>query len=252
MEYYVAYAGLSAPETASHVHGYVRHGVSAGVRFPLALGSPKTGVWNYPAADQDAILNGLAYVNVHSTAFPGGEIRGQITRYVAPIDGRQESPPVATAGAGVGLFSMDLAADTMGYNIRHCGLSSAETASHIHGFAPRGVPAGVLTALPAGANKLGSWVYGAANELAVLDGRTYVNVHTATNPGGELRGQIEFPEPFCLGDVNCDRVIDLVDLTLLLSNFGGAGGKGQGDLNDDGIIDLRDLTLLLSSFGIVC
>jgi hypothetical protein len=45
--------------------------------------------------------------------------------------------------------------------------------------------------LPAGNPKVGTWVYGAADEPAVFDGRTYVNIHTGAFPGGEIRGQIQ-------------------------------------------------------------
>jgi hypothetical protein len=252
MEYYVSYGGLGAPETAAHFHGPARHGINAGVVFPLALGSPKVGTWAYPPAMESAILDGMTYVNVHTTAFPGGEIRGQITSFVSCMDGRQETPALAVPSSGVGLYSLNRATDELGFDIRHCGLTAAETAAHIHGFAPRGVAAGVLFPLPAGPRKLGFWAYGAANEAALLDSRTYANVHSAANPGGEVRGQIDFIFTECPGDVNCDGTVDLGDLTQLLSNFGLTGGKSAGDINGDGLIDLTDLTLLLSAFGTTC
>lgn len=58
----------------------------------------------------------------------------------------------------------------------------------------------------------------------------------------------------CDGDVNGDRVVDLSDLTTLLSNFGTPSGatRSQGDLDADGDVDLNDLTLLLARFGVPC
>ncbi len=252
LSYYIAYGGLTAAETAAHFHGVARHGQNAGVLFPLPAGSPKVGVWNYPAAQEANILNGLLYTNIHTAANPGGEIRGQMTPLVVPVDGTQETPSIATPGAAVGLLSINPAANELGYYIRSCGLSAAETAAHIHGFAPRGSAAGVLTPLPAGANKLGFWAYGAANAAGLLGGRTYINIHTAANPGGEVRGQIEFPRQPCIGDFNCDRTIDLVDLARLLAGFGAPGNKDDGDITGDGIVDLADLTLELSAFGSTC
>ena len=252
MEYYVAFGGLGAAETAAHFHGVSRHGISSGVIFPLALGSPKVGVWNYPAVHEQAILDGLTYVNIHTVAFGGGEIRGQISSFVSNMDGRQETPPIVVPSSGVGVYSINRTTDELGYDIRHCGLTANETAAHIHGFAPRGVAAGVLTPIPAGQRKLGFWAYGAANEPALFDSRTYANVHSAAFPAGEIRGQIDFIFSECPGDVNCDGIVDLGDLTILLSNFGLNGNKDEGDINGDGLIDLGDLTLLLSAFGFSC
>jgi hypothetical protein len=191
--FYVVFAGLSAAETAAHIHGAASsvHGTPAGVLFPLPAGSPKVGVWNYPEANEELILSGRTYVNIHSAAFGGGEIRGQITPIVVPMDSQQEAPPVAApTAAGVGLLSWNPSTNTLGFDVRHAGLTSAETQSHIHGFAPPGSSAGVLMALPVGPQKIGVWNYSGLDEPAVIEGLTYFNVHTSMNPGGEIRGQI--------------------------------------------------------------
>lgn len=55
------------------------------------------------------------------------------------------------------------------------------------------------------------------------------------------------------GDVNLDGIVDLGDLTLLLSGFGSSGGALEdGDINGDDLVDLTDLSLLLSTFGEGC
>ncbi len=80
---------LLAPETAAHIHCCAPPGMTAGVIIPLPLGSPKIGQGTYVEANEAAILAGNSYVNIHTSAFPSGEIRGQI---VAP-------PPNATEAA---------------------------------------------------------------------------------------------------------------------------------------------------------
>jgi hypothetical protein len=190
LNYHIAFGGLSGAETAAHIHGTALHGTNAGVLEPLPLGSPKIGSWNYAEAQEADILAGKTYVNVHSAAFGGGEIRGQIVPVVIPLDGGQEVPPNASPGAGVGLIAIDTSADELGFDFRYAGLAGAETAAHIHGFAPPGMNAGVLQGLPLGPRKLGVWSYGAANETDVLDGLAYANVHTTAFGGGEIRGQI--------------------------------------------------------------
>ena len=191
LSYHIAFTGLLGVETAAHIHGSVPHGGNAGVMHALPPGTPKVGTWNFAQAAEEDIVSGRTYVNIHSTMFPGGEIRGQIVPVVAPIDGGQEVPGNASTGAGIGLFSIDQSTKTLGYDIRMTGLVGAETAAHIHGPAAPGANAGVLVGLPLGARKLGTWTYPAAAEPHIESGLTYVNVHSTVFAGGELRGQIQ-------------------------------------------------------------
>ncbi len=70
---------LSSPETATHIHGPAPPGMDADVIFPLLLGTPKTDtIVGLTSEQQTQLLSGLWYVNVHTTDFLGGEIRGQI------------------------------------------------------------------------------------------------------------------------------------------------------------------------------
>ena len=65
-------------QTAAHIHGFAGVGVNAGIQHTIANGPVVNGTWNYSEADEANILAGNTYINVHSNAFPGGEIRGQI------------------------------------------------------------------------------------------------------------------------------------------------------------------------------
>ncbi len=85
LSFNITFGGLLGVETAAHIHGPAPIGVNAGVIFPLPLGSPKIGVVGPLTAAQVADLaGGLHYVNIHSTLFPGGEIRGQILTGAGP------------------------------------------------------------------------------------------------------------------------------------------------------------------------
>jgi hypothetical protein len=88
LTYSITYSNLAAPWTASHIHGPAGPGTNAGVIFPLTNipNSPSNGTLSGTTASlnpaQMGYLNNtpsLLYVNIHSQAFPGGEIRGQIT-----------------------------------------------------------------------------------------------------------------------------------------------------------------------------
>ena len=191
LKYYISFEGLTGTETAAHIHGFALHGVPAGVIHTLPLGSPKIGVFNYSEPQEEALVSGQAYVNIHSTAHPDGEIRGQIVGLVVPMDGAQQVPAAASTAGGMGLVSFDRNQNALSFYIWVGGLSSAETVAHIHGFAPRGMNAGVQLPLPLGSRKLGLWNYGAANQPAVFAGTSYFNVHSMSFPDGEIRGQIE-------------------------------------------------------------
>lgn len=71
---------LIAAETAVHIHGPASPGVSAPVVFPLSLGNPMSAcVGPLDRTQQSSLKKSQLYINVHSAAFPAGEIRGQIT-----------------------------------------------------------------------------------------------------------------------------------------------------------------------------
>ncbi|MCC6360892.1 MAG: hypothetical protein IT450_19305 [Phycisphaerales bacterium] len=66
-------------------------------------------------------------------------------------------------------------------------------------------------------------------------------------------GALEWHPP-CIADVNCDLIVDLDDLSMLLSHFGLTQGARSdwGDMDGDGAIDLCDLCRLLQRFGSDC
>ena len=71
------FSGLSTPQTDAHIHGPATIGSTAGPIFPLPLGQLSDFQISLTAAQVLDLKNGLHYVNVHSTMFPNGEIRGQ-------------------------------------------------------------------------------------------------------------------------------------------------------------------------------
>jgi hypothetical protein len=59
--------------------------------------------------------------------------------------------------------------------------------------------------------------------------------------------------PWCPGDFNGDRNVDLADLSILIAHFGSSVDRcSNGDLDGDGDVDLADLSVLIARFGTNC
>jgi uncharacterized protein (TIGR03437 family) len=165
------------------------------------------------------------YCNLHTTANPGGAIRGQMqnTGLIVMrtlLSTEQEVPPVSPPAAGVGTFAAFVTRDGLGritsgtvaFEVGHALPGQAEFIGlHIH-RAPAGVNGGVVinSGLSAQASVPSATGVGNIlrfvnldednpNALAALNGlvnspdQYYMNLHTTVNPGGVIRGQMALP-----------------------------------------------------------
>ncbi len=93
LTYTINWSGLTGAVTAAHIHGLAPTGFAAGVvqTFTIAnitrcatVSNTSCGTYKGTLKVDDVVvkeadlLNGVYYVNLHTAAFPGGEIRGQI------------------------------------------------------------------------------------------------------------------------------------------------------------------------------
>ena len=83
----VAWAGLTGAVVAAHFHGPALPNQNAGVQVPIGIGSPDIGAAVLGVGQANDLLAGLWYVNLHTAAFPGGEIRGNISVIPEPTTG---------------------------------------------------------------------------------------------------------------------------------------------------------------------
>src|SRR6266436_5197996 len=78
------WSGLTAGATASHIHGPADTAHNAPVIFPFSgvpnatSGAIPTQAFSITPSQVSDLFNGLYYMNVHTSTFPGGEIRGQL------------------------------------------------------------------------------------------------------------------------------------------------------------------------------
>jgi hypothetical protein len=110
----------------------------------------------------------------------------------ATLDGKSEVPPNTSAATGTADIDFDAATKKLTWKLTYSGLSGPATAAHFHGPAEAGKNAGVAVAIPnAGTSPAeGSATLTDAQAADMAAGKYYVNVHTAANPGGEIRGQV--------------------------------------------------------------
>jgi hypothetical protein len=113
-------------------------------------------------------------------------------KYKVTLDGKSEVPANTSAGAGTADVDYDAATKKLTWTLTYSGLSGPATAAHFHGPAEAGKNAGVKVPI---ANATSSPAEGSATltdeQVAdLLAGKYYINVHTAANPGGEIRGQV--------------------------------------------------------------
>ncbi len=131
--------------------------------------------------------------------------------FIAPMDGLQENPDVITAasGFGSGVLTGASGAYVFNYTVNYDGVTTLRDA-HIHTGAV-GSNGGVVHGLDGLALQLGmtsgtftgDWRFDDATRpltdtLAntLISGGAYFNIHSASNPGGQIRGQIiAVPEP---------------------------------------------------------
>ena len=114
---------------------------------------------------------------------------------VAKLNASQEVPKPKAPAAARGTFTAGLvrtgAGGNLTWRLTFQGLSGKATASHIH-LARRGKAGAVAVSLcgPCRSGARGTAKLNAKLVTALLGGAAYVNVHTAKNAAGEIRGQV--------------------------------------------------------------
>jgi hypothetical protein len=109
----------------------------------------------------------------------------------ATLDGASEVPANTSAGKGTADIDYDPATKKLTWKLSYSGLTGPATAAHFHGPAEPGKNAGVAVPIaPATSPSEGSATLTDAQAADLAAGKYYVNVHTAANPGGEIRGQV--------------------------------------------------------------
>jgi CHRD domain len=150
------------------------------------------------------LMGAIALVSLVGVA----SAEAQIRNFTAQLSGANETPGIVTGAGGVATITLDTATQTVTYRVDVYNMPSGTQASHFHTSGP-GVAGpivvnftvpqnisndfaiqGTATAadlIPRQAQGINSW----EDFIQALTlGQIYVNVHSAVNPGGEIRGQV--------------------------------------------------------------
>ena len=199
LQWRLTFTNLSGAAVAAHLHTGAR-----GVAGPVSLAlcgpctSGVTGTSQIDAALLSAIQSDGAYANVHTPANPRGEIRAQVTSLASVrvvLNAGQEVPKPKGAPLAAGRFTVTAvktgSSAVLTWRLTFAKLTGRAVAAHIH-TGRRGVAGPVVVALcgPCRSGATGRATVNATTLAALESGRTYVNVHTARNPAGEIRGQV--------------------------------------------------------------
>lgn len=118
--------------------------------------------------------------------------QSNLVAFTTQLRAANEVPPNASRGSGSvdAVFNKDN--NLLRWKVSYTGLTGPAKAAHFHGPAAIGANAGVAVPWP---NPIHSPMEGSATLTAaqaadLLAGRWYANIHTAANPGGEVRGQM--------------------------------------------------------------
>lgn len=122
-----------------------------------------------------------------------GPSMAAVVNLKATLSAASEVPPNASKGTGSVTATFDTASKKLTYHGTYKDLSGPATAAHFHTGEP-GKNGGVAVPIFGGANAKSPFAGEAtltdAQASDLLAGKMYVNIHTAANKAGEIRGQV--------------------------------------------------------------
>ncbi|HEV2721759.1 MAG TPA: CHRD domain-containing protein [Thermoanaerobaculia bacterium] len=204
--------GLTSAITGAHIHekaagsdvGNIVVGFTPSASF---TNGKLTGTFTMdtPVAARLVANPSNFYMNVHTSVNPGGEIRGDLTpisgqfiTYANEMRGTNETPPTSSSAVGAFFITIDTINKTLTWDVT--SNVANPTLAHIHPGAA-GVAGSPLITFATSASAFTNGRTSGTTSIAGLSDANfnalittpqnfYVNVHSTTNGGGEIRGQL--------------------------------------------------------------
>lgn len=115
----------------------------------------------------------------------------EVIKLQAELKGSNEMPPNTSSGSGKAEAAFDTDTKVLTYTVTYANLTGPALGAHFHGPSEAGKNAGIALPFKSAQSPIqGTATLTEAQAADLLAGKWYANVHTAANPGGELRGQM--------------------------------------------------------------
>ena len=135
------------------------------------------------------VLNAIAVAGALAFVSPS---MAAMVNFTAEMNAASEVPPNSSKATGTVTATYDTGSKMLTWKGSYKDLTGPATAAHFHGPAPSGKNASVMVPInPHDTTFEGSATLNDEQAKALMDGDLYANVHTAANPGGEIRGQLK-------------------------------------------------------------
>jgi hypothetical protein len=121
-------------------------------------------------------------------ALAGGAAHAAIIQLRASLNGDQI--PLAVPGTGIGAITFDTVSKVLTWNVSYQNLSGPCTAAEFHGPAAAAVDADITVAMTCASPLVGSVQLDTTQQVQLLSGQWYINIHTDAHLNGEIRGQV--------------------------------------------------------------
>ncbi|RYD57925.1 MAG: CHRD domain-containing protein [Sphingobacteriales bacterium] len=203
LSFHVVFDSLTGPLMGAHLHrgGVGQSGIVVEDLTTFVNGNTISGKVN-PSSYLAALLKDSVYINIHTSANPNGEIRGQLRvqpylHFDAKMDTAQETHMVmGNTAMGLAVMRMNYTFDTLWYDAMARNLTGPIQDAHFHKGGVN-VSGGVVVGIPSASinnNMISGYLTGTqltdSLMMHMLEGNIYLNAHTTANPSGEIRGQV--------------------------------------------------------------
>jgi len=136
-------------------------------------------------------LNAALLFAVATMLLPFATASAETITLKADLKGSNEVPPNSSPASGTAEATLDTTSKLLTYTITYKDLTGPALGAHFHGPVEAGKNAGIVLPFKSVQSPIqGSATLTDQQAADLLAGKWYANIHTAANPGGELRGQM--------------------------------------------------------------